>query len=238
MKNLKNLFVLLLAMILAISTLTACGGDKRDDGKRADAELEGKYTAVVGEMMGLAMTGDDMAGFDLELKAKGKADMTINGDPFSIKWTNDDSKITLDIDGTEVVGEIGEDKISFVDMLDMGIDITFAKEGTDAANPENYLPEEDKFMLGQWTSYKVTNVLGDDASKEVDKSALVMEFTGDHMAKITYKGKDLGQHKWSLLSGVGGFDDSDLEITWNVEGDEIEATYYGGDDYFIFSCKK
>lgn len=227
----KKIIALLIGTVMILS-LVACGGG------RADAQYVGKYVSVAGTALGLTMTGEDISGFGLELKEGGKASITIDGETDSIKWTNDDTNITLKVSGQEVVGEIGKDTIKFVNMLDMGLDLTMAKEGTDAADPVHYLPENDKLMVGTWKSYSVSDVLGDDASGAVSPEALVMTFTADHKADISYLGKSLGTHKWSILGTFGSFDDSDLEITWDIAGNEIEATYSGGEESFIFKCKK
>lgn len=205
---------------------------------RADSQYVGKYVSVAGEALGITMTGEDISGFGLELQEKGKASITIDGETEGISWSNDDSNIKLKISGKEFVGEIGADTIKFVNLMDMGMDLTFAKEGTDAANPAHYLPESDKLMVGTWTSYRVTDVLEDDASGDVDPAALTITFAADYTAEVSYLGENLGTHKWSLLGDFGSFDDSDLDITWNIKGNEIEATYSKGDDYFIFYCKK
>ena len=52
-------------------------------------------------------------------------------------WVNDDDTVTITVDKTDIVGELGEDTITFKGFLEeevgVSLDITFAKEGTDAA---------------------------------------------------------------------------------------------------------
>lgn len=71
--------------------------------------------------------------------------MKISGESHNIKWSSEESTVTLKIDGVDVVGEVGEDTLTFEGFLEeeigMSMDLTFAKEGSDAAKPENYLPE-------------------------------------------------------------------------------------------------
>lgn len=229
----KSMLISLLTGILCISLIAGCGG-----GGRADSKYEGKYVSVVGEAYGMALTGEDIAGFSLELMSGGKAKMTIDGDTESAKWTNDDTNITLTISVTDVVGEIGTDTIKFVNLLDMGMDLTFAKEGTDAAKPENYLPEKDKSMLGKWKSYTVTDILGDDMSDSIDPGWLELEFTADHIASLKMDGEDVGSLKWSLMGDYGTFEDDD-RFTFEIQGEEIEFTYINDSgDYTISMCKK
>lgn len=66
--------------------------------------------------------------------------MTVGEKSQGVKWTNDDTSITVKAGSTEMVGTLGEDTIVFDDMLGMGMKITFAKEGTEAAKRENNMP--------------------------------------------------------------------------------------------------
>lgn len=233
----KSISIALAIIMLSVAVVFAgCSGGN------ADSIYQGNYVAVCGEMLGITMGDDDMSGFEMELKAGGKADMVINGESYSVSWTNDDKNITVNVDGVDLVGKIGKDTISFEDMLGMGMDVTFAKEGTDAANPENYLPEEEKEIIGKWVSKKVTDVLNDPVD-DVAQDALKFELKADHTATIVCGDVDLGSGKWSLYSGFGSFDelsnaDDDDSITFNVEDGKITVAYSVGEDYYKFDCEK
>lgn len=205
---------------------------------RADDKYEGNYVSVAGEALGVTLTGEDIDGFNFDLKDGGKAEVTIDGESHSAKWSNDDTNLTLTIDGTDVVGSIGEDTVVFDDMLGTGMKLTFAKSGSAAADPALYLPENDKFMLGKWQSYAVVDVMDEDISAEVDKAGVSLEFKADHTANVTVLDETAEGQKWSLLSDFGSFDDSSIEATWNIVDDEIEFVYTGGDNYYTFRCKK
>lgn len=231
MKTYLNKVTAFLIACLMLGAFAGCGS------ARADAQYEGKWISVAGEALGITVSGEDISGFGFEFQSGGKATVTIDGESHSAKWSNDDTNITVNMGGTELVGTIGDNTIRFNDMMGTGMDITFAKEGTDAANPELYLPENDKKMIGKWVSYNVTDVLG-DPTDEVAANALEMEFTADHMVKITCAGADLGNQEWSLLGTFGSLDNTDLSISWNIKDDELEVDYSVGDDYFTFLCKK
>ena len=47
-----------------------------------------------------------------------------------------------------MVGTIGKDIISFDDMLEMGVKVIFAKDGTDAMDPSLYLTEGESAVIG------------------------------------------------------------------------------------------
>ncbi|MFQ7291218.1 MAG: hypothetical protein ACLRQ0_03095 [Monoglobales bacterium] len=225
-------FTYAIVLLCAVFMLSACGGSGK-----ADAEYEGKYISVAGEAMGMTLTGEDINGFGLELKNGGKGTMTIYGDSGTIKWTNDDENITVNIDGTDIVGAIGQDTITFDNVLDMGLKLTFAKEGSEAAKPENHLPETDKKMLGIWQSNTVTDVLGDPV-EGLSGNELKMEFAADYTVKVTFKGNDLGSHKWSLLGDWGSLDSDVLDISWDINDNGINVNYSTDEDYFVFSCTK
>ena len=131
MKKYLN-FAGMIGVLCVVFMLSACGGSGR-----TDAEYEGKYISVSGEAIGMTLTGEDISGFGLELKSGGKGTMTVNGESDTIKWTNDDKNITVKISGTDIVGAIGQDTITFDNMLNMGMKLTFAKEGSEAAKLEN-----------------------------------------------------------------------------------------------------
>lgn len=225
-------YICAISLVGSVFMLSACGS-----GGRADEEFEGKYISVSGEALGITLTGEDISGFSLDLKSGGKGSMTVYGESESIEWTNDDENLTIDISGTEMVGEIGKDTLTFKNVLDMGMDLTYAKEGSEAAKPENVLPEEDKNMLGTWTSKSVTDVLGDPV-EGMSGNELEITFTADHTAMVTYKGENLGTHKWSLLGDWGSLDTENLDISWDINDQGIEVNYSTADDYLIFSCTK
>ena len=175
-RRFRTIMTALLILLCMLAGLTSCGGSK----VRADADLEGKYIAVLGEMLGVAMS-DDLEGFGLELKSGGKGTITADGNSGNMKWENDDTTVTLTVDGEKMVASRGQDCLVFDDMLGMGLKMTFAKEGTAAADPALYLPESEKYMLRDWQSVSVTDILGDPVDEaEMAPDALKMTFHGDH----------------------------------------------------------
>ena len=226
----KKLLSIILAGIMLLS-LVACGGG------RADEAYVGNWISVSGTAMGFTMTGEDIEGFGLVLESGGKGTMRIEGDEAGIKWTNDDTNLTVTVQGEELVGTIGTDTLTFVNLLNTGMDLTFAKEGTDAAKPENFLPENEKKIIGSWSSYKVTDVLGDDVSGEIAADALKLTFKGDKTVDIEFNGESIVGEKWSMLDTWGSLDESDYDFSWDNAGEELEVTY-NGDEYWIFTCKK
>lgn len=230
----KKTICIILAAVLIFS-FAACGGG--GSSVRADSDLFGKYIAVSGEMWGITLSGDELGGFSFDLQSGGKGTMEIDGDKSNINWENDDTSITVTVEKEKLVGTRGQDTIKFENMLDMGMDLTFAKEGTDAANPDNYLPENDKFMLGSWQSAEVTDIFGDPV--DMDPEAMVLEFTSDHRVNVVFNGDEVGTFDWSLLGDWGSLDNADdVNLSWDILEDSIEVSYTPDDEYYLFTCYK
>ena len=223
----------IIGQILIICMLAACGGNGR-----ADEKYCGKWISVAGEALGMTLSGEDIAGFGLELKSGGKATMTVEEKSRGVKWTNDDTSITVKAGSTEMVGTLGEDTIVFDDMLGMGMKITFAKEGTEAAKREDNMPEADKKMIGTWQSHTVTDVLGEPIDG-MDGSILKMVFSPDYTVQVYMDGEDYGTTKWSLFGdNWGSVDDENVDINWDITDDGINVNYSNGDEYYTFICTK
>ena len=258
-KNRRTISALLLALVLALS-LGACGGDDSappsadgDDGADSAAvsadsggsaqsadttALEGKYISVVGEMFGMAVTGEEIAGFALELSGDGEGVYTAQGNTLNITWEGDGSAVTLLANGQETVGQVGEDCLIFDDMFGMGIKMTFAKEGSAAADPALYLPEGEKAMLGSWQSTEVRDLIDDPVDPaEMAPDALKATFYGDHTVDITVGDWERKGLPWSNLDDYGSVESDELDISWRLQEDgSLKLTFGDGSDYYIFYC--
>lgn len=217
-------------LLLAVCMLSACGGN-------SDGKYVGKWISVSGEAYGVTLTGEDISGFGLELKDKGKAVLTVDGESEDVKWKNDGNTITITASGTDMKGIAENDTIVFDNMLDMGLKLTFAKEGSKAAQPENYLPEADKNMLGEWKSESVTDILGDPVDTYAAE-ALKLEFADDHTMDIYLDGESYLDKRWSLLDDWGSTYDEGIDLTWDITEDGIEVSYEIDGEYYIFHCVK
>lgn len=234
----RRVFSIILALVMVIS-LSACGSSER-----ADEALVGKYIAVTGTALGMTLSGDDIAGFTLELKSGGKVTMDVEDSSVDGKWINDDNTITLTIEKTEMVGKLGKDTITFEgilkELVGISMDLKFAKEGTDAAKPENFLPEEEKALLGDWVGTAVNNVLDEDASGEISADSMKATLNADHICTITYKGEEIAKPKWSYYSGVVSFQ-GEVKGGASLYGDyenNVFVITYSGDDYYKFTMSQ
>ena len=233
----KKVFSLVLAFLLVVS-LAGCGSKER-----ADEALVGKYLAVTGTAMGMTLSGADMAGFTHELKSGGKATMTVDGTSADGKWVNDDKTITLTIENTDMVGKFEKDTIIFEgilkEMIGTSMDLKFAKEGTDAAKPENFLPEEERALLGDWVGASVVDALDKDISGEISPDSMKATLSTDHTCTITYKGEEIAKPKWSYFSGMVSLE-GDVAGGASLYGDYKDGKFmitYSGDDYYKFTME-
>ncbi|MCR4740360.1 MAG: hypothetical protein K5886_08920 [Lachnospiraceae bacterium] len=229
-------------MIILSMVLTACGGGtKSAAGAGSSDPLVGVYIPVTGELGGMAIVGSDLEGFGLELTEGGKGTLTADGSTAKLKWSADGSTVTIKAEGETMTAQAGNDTLVFDDMLGTGMKFTFAKEGSAAADPALYLPEEEKYLIGEWQSVEVTDVLGDPIDpSEMAPDAFSITFRGDHTADVTIEGKEYKDLPWSNLGDFGSIDSDDIELSWEPaeDADGINADYVRDGTYFTFFCPK
>ena len=228
--QMKKLAALALALCMALG-LAACGGG----GTAGSSPYAGRYISVAGEMMGIVLSGDDIAGIALELKDGGKGTMEANGAKDGIKWSETEGAVTIEVDGEKLAGTFGEDTIVFDDFLGSGMKLTLAREGTAAADA-SYLSESDQAMVGTWQSNAVANILGDDASEAYDPKGLTMVFNDDHTVDITLNGEALPAQHWSNLDTYGSLDDSDYDFSWNLADGVLSVDTRVDDEFVTYTC--
>lgn len=239
----RKLTAILIVLCMAAG-LAACGGNAtKAEGSPSDGEdtaaesfsCAGKYISVAGEMAGIVLSGDAVSGFSMDLKDGGKGSMEVDGSSTSLEWSEAEGAVIIEIEGETMNGTIGEDTIVFEDFMGMGLTLTMAKEGTEAASA-SYLSESDQAMVGTWQSNGVLDVLGDDASAEYDPNGLTMVFNDDHSVDITLNGKALPQQQWVNLESWGSLKDSDYSFTWELEDGVLSVDTLLGENAVTFQC--
>ena len=111
-----------------IFSLTACGGGGNDTA--ADPNC-GLYNATTAEMWGIEMGVEDIwtKGFSIELKDGGKCEIKADGEKASGKWTLDGTAFTVKGGGFDCSGTLSQGVMTLENVLDMGVNLTFEKEG-------------------------------------------------------------------------------------------------------------
>ena len=117
----------LVFVLLIVLLIRGCTGAVKD---ALDPNL-GVYNATTAEMYGIEMDVTDVweGGVSIELKAKDKCVFTIDGEQYNIKWTLDGSDIRIKGKGLDCEGTLNRGVLVLQDVMDMGVNLTFQKEG-------------------------------------------------------------------------------------------------------------
>ena len=117
----------LVFVLLIVLLIRGCTGAVKD---AFDPNL-GVYNATTAEMFGMEMDVTDVweGGVSIELKAKDKCVFTIDGEQYNIKWTLDGSDIRIKGKGLDCEGTLNRGVLVLQDVMDMGVNLTFQKEG-------------------------------------------------------------------------------------------------------------
>lgn len=239
MKKKITRFIWMISMVLAL-LLSGCGGNK----KKEESPYEGKWIAVSAQMMGISVSVEETFGgvFEFEVKNNGKVKVFIGEDTGTGKWSVEKGTFTLSIEGEDMIGTVGENTLSFDDMLGMGVKIIFAKEGTDAANPDLYLTEEESAVLGKWMSESVEELLGDGPQTSMEgiadiHDALRLNFKNDRTVDVVYMGQKIGSFPWSVAFGYCTVETENPSLTITInEEDTLDVDYSTETDYYTFHC--
>ena len=187
-------YLLVVAVFVSMLSLSGCGGGGGTTKSEANP-YEGKWVAVVAEAMGVQLPIEECFEGDLsfELNSGGKVVFHADEETGNGKWAVADNKLTITIQGEEMVADVGENTFTFDDLMDMGLKVIFGKEGTDATIPENYLTEDELALIGDWHSETVEELLGDGTQTTMDgvdniNDALRLTFAKDYTVKVVYKG--------------------------------------------------
>ncbi len=229
MKRNKTLFGAI-AMLCVLSIFAGCG-------KRMDSKYAGKYVAISSEMVGVTLYMKDLGDYSMKLKEGGKGSLNFGGTSYDLLWSNDDEKLTIQYEGVKSEGTIDGDTIAFHDLFGMEMKLVFALAGSDAANPENNMPENDRAMLGTWKSTAVQDVLGDPVDT-IAADALQLEFTADYKVNVVLSGQAIGTYSWSFLGEWGIIEDDEISLNWEFSDSGITVNYTINDEYYTFPCTK
>lgn len=120
----KKRIAILLTIVMMLS-LAACGGGEPDPNA-------GKYQGISAKALGMTMDMSEVYPGEtwVELKSGGKGNIMLDGEEFPMKWTLDGETITITIDGVDSVGILADGVIT-VEPMNMGVEMTFLKEGAE-----------------------------------------------------------------------------------------------------------
>ena len=191
MKTFKSVIALLLAALILIS-FSACSASGSSDPNA------GTYTALTAEMLGVSVEVADFFpdGFTIELKDGGKCKINAGSVSSSGKWTLDNTTFHIEGGGLDCDGTLENNRIRLTNVMNMGVDIIFYKEGAPVINEVYYIPyttysfeeaisyathipgtaTEDVDLYGDWYGYlHITNAWGyqDNSDELVDITGVI-----------------------------------------------------------------
>lgn len=236
----KKIFAIITASIMAVSALASCGTKTEnapDTATQKENGVEGKYIAVAETMSDMWSFHSD-GGF--ELKDDGSAVWNNYGTEYNATWEEAEGNIKLNTDIGEKTAEPYGDKGAYVVKSSDTSYTIFAKEGSEAADPTLYMPDNYKTMIGTWKSDAVEDIFGTDKSDEIPADALTIEINTDETAHVTYNGEDLGTNEWFMMKDWGGVNSEDPKFTvsWTIKDDDISFDFVKDDKFYTFHCAK
>ena len=152
--------IAVIAIVLVVILVSCLGGKGKDD-----ANL-GRYEGVSCDLDGLVMPLENDW---VELKAKGKATLSLSGDEFNATWSVDGDKFNLKQSGDTYTGTL-KDGILAIDLG--GMVYTFEKEGAKPGTTGNTTAEpkpgktEAAAEVGYWTLLRAESSAGNAMSEE------------------------------------------------------------------------
>lgn len=113
-----------------------------DSGGSSDDPNIGMWIAESADMSDLSIPVKELfeKGFTIELKAKGKCALDINGTKANGKWTLENGKLHIEGGGLDYDGTIKGGVLTLEDVLGSGATLTFKKEGGSSAGTSSSKP--------------------------------------------------------------------------------------------------
>ena len=120
-------FITFVIVFMLVISMVACGGAKVDP----NDPNQGMWRATTGEMFGLEANIEDFfeQGFTIELKAKGKCTLTVDGKKANGTWALNNGAFTVKGGGINCQGRLENGKLTLEDVLGSGLKLIFEKEG-------------------------------------------------------------------------------------------------------------
>lgn len=203
-------------LVIVLAVVLAGGGS----GAAANDPNLGTWQAVEAEMSGLTLNVSELysGGFTLELKAKGRCTITINGSSAGGKWTLADGVFTVKGGGVDCTGTLADGVLTLENVLDSGVTLRFTQNGvpvSQAAGTAAAAGKDGSAPAGLAGYYVLKGLTSEGTS--LDAATL----RGD------------GTELWFLQLNADGtgeaFMDSRSTVTWKADTVTIDGT--------AFACK-
>lgn len=201
----KRILAILLTLAMLLS-LAACGGSAEEDPNA------GKYLGTTAKALGMTMEMSEIYPGEtwVELKSGGKGTVMLDGDDFSVKWSLEGEAITISIQGEDSVGTL-KNGVICIDFMDMGVEMTFVKEGAEPPAPEVTYND-----AGYWMLVRIESENPDECATEEDMQ-LVRETGLEMYIQLKADG-----------TGVFAIDGEPMDMTWEdgtITADGVTMAY-------------
>ena len=210
----KKIFALLLALAMLL-TLAACGE------KEADPHA-GKYEGIYAKAFGMTMPMPEVYEGEtwIELKSGGRGTICLDGDQFGLKWSLAGSDITITFDGVDSVGTL-ENGMIVIDLMDMGMELTFLKEGAEMPEPEATHNDS-----GYWDIVRLDSEDPDSCVSEEDMVYAKAYGTFAYLDLLEDGTGTLYLNEEFPITWQDGTLTDEPGLVWNytIEGDELHLT--------------
>ena len=209
----KKIIAILLAIVMLLS-LAACGDGEPDPNA-------GKYQGISASALGMTMEMSEVYPGEtwVELKSGGKGTVMLDGDEFPMKWTLDGEAITITIDGVDSVGSLADGVIT-VDLMEMGVEMTFLKEGAEMPAPEVTYND-----AGYWEIVRMESEDPESAISEEDMAfvksvgvLMYMELNADGTGALIME--DEMPLTWT--DGAISFTEENMTVSYTLENGEMK----------------
>ena len=222
-----RILALVVLALVALAAIVYIFAGKSGGKNTAGSDDLGLYVAQAGEMNGLSINIENLwdDGFTIELKDKGKAEISIGGEKGSAKWTLDGDKFTVKGSGIDCSGTLKNGVLTLENAMDSGVTLTFTKDG--AALPSADVAAEEPAVLPAEEPAETPD--------EQEQPALAENAADDGVLGVYYADKAVAygmdvaistiwENGYSLELQEDGkciatFDGSTSEAAWKLEGE-------------------
>lgn len=248
MRKVQKLIAIALVALLALSLAVSCG-KKESDGP-SDDPLLGNWLAATVEMFGDESAAEEVfdGGFVIELKARGKCELRVDGDTDQYTWAQKGDTVIISAGKTEFITARVDGPLMLIDdFMDLGMKIMLVKEGasinlpkpTDA--PEETDPEETEpeplgpagVWNGQWYGYfwisEAWGTTWDDSEDYYDDAYLTLDVDDDGVGTMEIFAGGIVDH---LIFADITASDMHFEVT---NGDFLDMAVDPSDWWFALS---
>ncbi len=228
------LVVIVLIIVLAVNLFS---------GGSSDDPNIGVWTADEITMAGITMNPTEIYadGISLELKSNGNCTLTLDGDDYNADYEIDGTTFTLIDGGDEFPGTIQGNVITITNLLDMGIDIVFVKDGMTG--------EDSGDMQGAGVVIDENNLTGTYMLSSMTTAGVVMNYDAIQQAEIEMTLEIDGEN--GTLVAYGSASDVELDVSaktmllqglvldYVIDGDSIVAAgdNAGHEIVFVFTAE-